>query len=60
MHISAFGVADGKIVWTGETAEIKGEYIDLEGKTVLPGFIDSHIHPVYVASVQNQVPCRHL
>lgn len=55
--VSALGVADGKFVWTGETAEIKGEYIDLEGKTVLPGFIDSHIHPVYVASVQNQVPC---
>ena len=55
--VSAIGVSQGRIAWTGDTSEIEGEYTDLGGKTVLPGFIGSHIHPVYVASVQDQVAC---
>lgn len=55
--VSAFAVEAGKIVWLGETADIAGPFIDLAGKTVVPGFIDSHIHPVYVSRVQNQVAC---
>lgn len=40
---------DGRIKAVGTTEEIigmgqDGELIDLEGKNVLPGFIDSHIH----------------
>jgi hypothetical protein len=41
---------DGKIVACGTSAELKAQYktaiemIDLEGKTVLPGFIDTHAH----------------
>ena len=55
--VSAIGVSQGRIAWTGDTSEIEGEYTDIGGKTVFPGFIDSHIHPVYVASVQDQVAC---
>ena len=48
----AFCVEDTKFIAVGteeEVAEKAGadaEYIDLQGKTVLPGFIDSHIHAV--------------
>jgi imidazolonepropionase len=49
-------IADGKIVAVGGTDEIakhelskKAEEIDCSGKVVLPGFVDSHTHPVFAA-----------
>lgn len=36
-------------------AEMDTEIIDLEGKTVLPGFIDGHTHPVTVAKTHYRV-----
>ncbi|MGD9119003.1 MAG: amidohydrolase family protein, partial [Dehalococcoidia bacterium] len=48
----AIGVKDGKIIVVGtvnEVMENKGEgtqMLDLGDKTVLPGFIDSHAHPM--------------
>ena len=44
-------VRDGKIVYVGETDSVhsligeKTRVMDLEGKMVLPGFHDSHVHP---------------
>jgi imidazolonepropionase len=49
-------IADGKIVAVGGTDEIakhelakKAEEVDCSGKVVLPGFVDSHTHPVFAA-----------
>ncbi|MGL5616704.1 MAG: amidohydrolase [Sarcina sp.] len=52
--ISALIIEDGIIKKIGETEEllkekIDAEIIDLEGKTVLPGFIDPHGHIVAIA-----------
>jgi predicted amidohydrolase YtcJ len=56
--VTAFKVAGGKITWTGDQNEIDDNgAIDLEGRTVLPGFIDIHTHPAYVAMIVNSVPC---
>ncbi|WP_339951443.1 amidohydrolase [uncultured Albimonas sp.] len=47
---SALAVAGGAIVAVGETAAIRGlagpatRILDAQGGTVLPGFIDSHVH----------------
>ncbi|MDF2233725.1 amidohydrolase [Albimonas sp. CAU 1670] len=47
---SALAIAAGVIVAVGETAEIRGlagpatRVVDAGGATVLPGFIDSHVH----------------
>lgn len=49
---SGIAVADGRVVAIGERAELerfvgdKTSVLDLPGGTVLPGFVDSHIHPV--------------
>jgi len=48
---SAMAVSGSKIVAVGTTEEIlkhrgdKTEVVDLQGKMVLPGLIDSHVHP---------------
>jgi predicted amidohydrolase YtcJ len=53
-HIQALAVRDGKILAVGSTDEIRKlagprtKIEDLGGKTVLPGFIDAHMHLVSV------------
>jgi predicted amidohydrolase YtcJ len=53
-HAQALAVRDGKILAVGSTAEIRKlagprtQIEDLGGKTVLPGFIDAHMHLVSV------------
>ncbi|WP_289846366.1 amidohydrolase [Thermococcus alcaliphilus] len=49
--VKAIVVANEKIIYAGESEkaqkiakELGGEVVDLGGKTVLPGFIDSHMH----------------
>ena len=50
-------ITDGRIAVVGSNEEVcrlKGEgweSIDLHGKTVLPGFIDTHVHLMATASV---------
>ncbi len=49
---SAMAIEDGKIIEVGDLATVKKaagksyEYVDLERKTVVPGFIESHNHMV--------------
>lgn len=49
----AVAVRDGRIQWTGSNAEATGRagdatrVVDLGGRMVLPGFQDSHVHPVH-------------
>jgi len=48
--VEALLIRNGKIIATGSNKDIKlktssnYEFIDLHGKAVLPGFIDSHVH----------------
>ena len=50
--VEAVAVKDGKFVNVGTSGEVKKlagpatKMIDLEGKTVVPGLIDGHTHPV--------------
>lgn len=46
-----FVVADGRVVKVGRTEEVKsaslqmgGDVLDLNGRVVMPGFVDSHLH----------------
>lgn len=60
----AVAIKDGKILATGSTSEIKKlagkrtEVIDLVGKTMLPGFIDTHTHPSHAATRLYEIDCR--
>jgi hypothetical protein len=60
----AVAVKNGLIAVTGTTKEIiklvgpQTQVIDLKGKTVLPGFIDSHTHPPSAGTRIFTVDCR--
>ena len=49
----AVAIADGRFLAVGSNDEIRALYnsrvakVDLQGATVLPGFIDAHTHPCY-------------
>src|SRR5437879_3194082 len=51
----ALAIRDGKIMADGTTAEMKklagpkSRIVDLQGRTVIPGLIDNHIHGIRAA-----------
>jgi len=65
-HVQAFAIndANGRILAVGTNDEVRragGQHthiLDLKGKTVLPGFIDAHIHLLHTAHTQNQIDAR--
>lgn len=56
----------GKIVWTGKTRNAsnsvqlvdKSIEIDVAGKVITPGFVDSHTHPLYAGTRQVEFAMR--
>ena len=60
---SAVAVTNGRIVYVGTDEEARGlagpetELIDLRGQTLLPGFIESHMHPMMYANNLLGVEC---
>lgn len=63
-HADAVAIKNGRIIGIGRDSEIK-EYcgmktkkIDLKGKTLLPGFIESHNHMIMYAANVLGVDCR--
>ncbi|UOF90984.1 amidohydrolase [Fodinisporobacter ferrooxydans] len=59
-YANAMVVRDGRIVWIGEQADLEGmegNCIDLHGRRVLPGFIDAHLHPLYLADAAKHIAC---
>ncbi len=62
--LEAVAVKGGKILAAGTTSEMKTwkgsgtEVIDLTGKMVLPGLIDSHLHMVGTGIALSQINCR--
>jgi len=59
-YASAMVVSEGRIEWIGEQAEIagaEGARVDLQGRRVLPGLIDAHMHPLLLADAAKQIAC---
>jgi predicted amidohydrolase YtcJ len=62
--VEAVAVKGGRIIATGATSDImklageRTEVVNLGGKTVLPGLIDSHTHPSGAAVRFYEINCR--
>ena len=62
--VEAVAIMDGKFLRVGETSEIQRligrdtKVLDLQGKTVIPGIIDSHTHPSNLAARFMEIDCR--
>lgn len=60
-YAHAMLVEDRKIIWVGEEEELAEQsdarVIDLEGKRVLPGLIDPHMHPLHLANAVTKIAC---
>ena len=59
----AIAISDNRIEAVGTTNEIMQNYssdliIDAENKVVMPGFVDSHTHPVFVNTRENEFEMR--
>lgn len=55
---SAMNITDGVVTHIGETSEVTDpDAVDFHGKTVLPGIIDVHTHPKYIADALHGVAC---
>jgi len=60
---SCLAVGCGRIISVGEKKKVLAEsndatVIDLHGKTVIPGFIDSHVHGVALGSSLSRINLR--
>lgn len=60
----AIAISDNKILAVGSNEEIKEligdstQVIDLEGKSILPGIIDAHLHLVMYGTFQLSISCK--
>ena len=59
-YVEAVVQREGRIIFTGSKADAmarfegKADFVDLEGKTMLPGFMDAHSHYINSLLVANQ------
>jgi predicted amidohydrolase YtcJ len=59
-YASTMIVRDGRIMWIGEQSDLEniiGDCVDLKGHRVLPGLIDAHLHPLWLANASTQIAC---
>jgi predicted amidohydrolase YtcJ len=65
--VQALAIRDGRFLAVGSTAEVmktagpSTKKIDLAGKCVLPGIIESHVHPISAAlsEIDGPLPVMH-
>ncbi len=57
--VDAMQVVDGRVTWTGATPDAPqtDNVVDLKHQTVLPGLLDIHTHPKYIADALHGVAC---
>jgi imidazolonepropionase len=57
---AALVVEDGAVAWVGEAADapVADEALDVEGRCVIPGFVDSHSHVVFAGDRADEFEAR--
>jgi imidazolonepropionase len=59
-HDAALIIEDGQVAWTGAAAQAPAadDAVDCAGRTVLPGFVDSHAHLVFAGQRSAEFAAR--
>ena len=65
LYADAMLVGDGKILWIGSQQDVPEicpdssdiQIIDIHGQTVIPEFVDAHMHPLMLAEYSRQIAC---
>jgi imidazolonepropionase len=59
-HDAAVVVEDGHVAWVGSAADspLTDRRVDVEGRAVLPGFVDSHSHLVFAGDRGDEFAAR--
>ena len=57
---AAFVVEDGRVAWVGsmDSASSCDEVVDVDGRCVIPGFVDSHAHLMFAGSREQEFAAR--
>lgn len=56
--VTTFRITDGMFSWIGERADVASEpAVDLQGRTVVPGLLDVHTHPAFMATLVDAAMC---
>ena len=58
-YAEAMLVENGRIAWVGPQDQLPAgsyETVDLQGKRVIPGFVDAHMHPVMLLTSARRSP----
>ena len=60
LNDAAFVVEAGKVVWVGHASDLTpaDSVVDFDGKTVIPGFVDSHAHLAFAGDRSNEFASR--
>lgn len=57
---AAMVVVDGQVLWTGPSSQAPqaDELVDLDGRCVIPGFVDSHAHLIFAGDRTEEFNAR--
>jgi len=60
---ASLAIKEGKIVAVGKTSKLQSKFraietIDAKGRTIIPGFVDPHTHPVFAGSREDEFEMR--
>ncbi|MDR3332575.1 MAG: amidohydrolase family protein, partial [Synergistaceae bacterium] len=61
--VQAIAARDGRILWAGTDEQVRKladagtEVFDLRGRTVVPGLIESHLHPLFYGERLLSIDC---
>jgi imidazolonepropionase len=60
LHDAAIVIEDGLIAWVGNSSAVPAteESIDVQGRTILPGFVDSHAHLMFAGDRASEFSAR--
>jgi len=63
VHGAAVAVREGRVVWAGPEEDLPAEHqrsdpLDVEGRAVIPGFVDAHTHLVFAGDRSDEFARR--